>query len=61
MPRKRTSYKKEILVVPKEGTGLLKIKFKGGGELPKQLQGTFTSDRDAQQTITNYKRNKGIK
>lgn len=44
--------KKELLVVP---VGALKrVKYAGGGELPKELQGLYTSDTEALRAIERY-------
>lgn len=44
--------KKELLVVP---VGALKrVKYAGGGELPKELQGLYTSDTEAHRAINRY-------
>jgi hypothetical protein len=37
------------------------IKWEGGGQLPKELQGLFTSTMDAQRAIDIYEQNRKIK
>lgn len=44
--------RKELVIVP---VGASKsIKYAGGGELPKELQGLFTSDVEARRAIDKY-------
>jgi hypothetical protein len=44
---------KELTVV-KNGTGLFKLQFTSGGELPKELAGLFTSPSEADKTMRMY-------
>ncbi len=61
MPKKRTTYKKTVTVIPVPQTSLVKLKFKGGGELPNRLKGSFTTKELALKAFERYKLNKGIK
>lgn len=45
---------KELQVVKEVNSSLYRIKFEGGGELPKALSGRYTSTKLAQDAINNY-------
>lgn len=49
-----TSNGKEIEVVPLNGYNLFKVQFNSGGQLPKELKGTFTKAEYAQKAIDKY-------
>lgn len=50
--------RKELEVVQSD-FGMKKIQFKGGGQLPKELCGSYTSTGDAQKRIDIYIANRG--
>lgn len=37
-------------------TGYIRVKFQGGGVVPKELQGAFTSERFADLAIERYRK-----
>lgn len=50
----KTKKGKEIKVVFSDNGVLYKVQFASGGELPKELQGEFTSSREAEKAIQRY-------
>lgn len=40
------------------GSFLTKIKYEGGGEVPKELSGSYTSLREAKEAIRKYEASK---
>lgn len=60
MPRKRTTYQKEFILIPSPHTGMVRIGFEGGGEVPRELHGVFTKKQYALDAIERYKFIKGI-
>jgi len=54
---------KKLIAVPATGTGLYRVQFEGGGQLPEELEGRFTSREVAQTNIDIYveNKNKGTK
>lgn len=55
-----TSGGKKLEIVVDKNTSQWRLQFSPGGELPQELQGTFTSTRLAQQAKDRYL-NKDIK
>lgn len=51
---KETPEGKEIEVFPVEGTSLWAIRFKPGGQLPKQLSGKWVKQSDAVKEMDKY-------
>lgn len=49
-----TSNDKEIYAVPINNRSLLKIHLLGGGKVPEQLQGAFSSIANAQEVVDKY-------
>jgi len=49
-----TSGGKKIEMVPAKGTSLFKLQFSPGGELPEELSGMFSAERDAEKAIRVY-------
>lgn len=45
---------KTIQLQIKEGSSLIRISFAQGGELPEELSGLYTSERDAEKAILFY-------
>lgn len=56
--RRQEPTSKDLKVVPGE-KGLLKIKFENGGQLPKELNGTYTKELFAQRDIDKYLSKRG--
>ena len=46
--------RKELRVEPCQGKIGYQVKFNGGGELPQELTGVFTSTREADIAISRY-------
>jgi len=54
--------KKELIpVVDPINPMIVRVKYVGGGELPPQLTGMFTSKTEANKAIDAYERNKYIR
>lgn len=49
-----TSGGKKLEIIVDKGTSQWRLHFSPGGELPQELQGTFTSTRLAQQAKDRY-------
>lgn len=49
-----TSNDKKIYAVPMNNRSLLKIHLLGGGKIPEQLQGAFSSIANAQEVVDRY-------
>lgn len=45
---------KSLRVVPVPASSLVKIEFEGGGEVPDELKGTFTSTQTANARIKEW-------
>lgn len=52
--QKEEKVTKRLLVVPIGTAPHLRVKYEGGGELPEELQGVFTSKREADLAIMRY-------
>lgn len=50
--------RKPLKVGRKHGTSLFEVYFEGGGELPKELKGMYTSPTVAQAAIDGYLANR---
>lgn len=48
------SNKKNLLVRNNVGSPHYKVIYEGGGELPKELTGLFTSEKEANKAISAY-------
>ena len=49
-----TDQGKEIKIFHVTNSGMYKIAFANGGELPEEFKGKFTSKKEAEKTITRY-------
>lgn len=54
MKKYKTKAGKEITLFICPKTNHIKVQFSSGGELPEELTGLFTSEREAEKVITPY-------
>ncbi len=54
MKKYKTKAGKEIALFICPKTNHIKVQFSSGGELPEELTGLFTSEREADKVITSY-------
>lgn len=61
MKEYKTKAGKEIALIICPKTNHIKLQFTSGGELPEELTGLFTSEREAEKVITQYLERKSNK
>ena len=56
MATKRAPHKKDFILIPIPQTTLFRVGFKDGGQVPKELTGSYTKKQYAHDAIESYKK-----